>query len=157
VELSELAALFPQFEGQIDGVASGELALRLEGKRIIFQPGGVQLVADTTGRFQYLRQGWLTQNPKLNPETFVAGRDILEIMRDPQGATTLTELALRDLDMSEFGLIVREARSGVPVIEARIKGSRTIKGITVPVVLEVPIRGDIEETLNAVFEFNAQM
>ena len=157
VEMEALAALFPQFEGEITGTASGELALRLEGQRIILLPGGIQLDTGSSGRFKYTRQGWLTQDAGLDPEAFVAGRDIVEIMQDPQGATALTELALRELMMSEFSLNVREARAGEPTFEARIEGERMIQGVRVPVILDVPIRGDVEETLNAVFKFNARM
>lgn len=157
VELEEIVALFPQFEGRIEGVASGELALRLAGTKIVLQPGELQLVADTIGRFEYLRQGWLTQKPNLNPETFVSGRDILEIIQDSQGAQVLTEMAMRNLKMSEFSLKIRESATGQQSVVAEIKGERSIKGVTVPVVLKVPIRGDVKETINAVFEFNARM
>jgi len=157
VQLGEIAALFPQFDGRIEGLASGELALRLEGGQIILQPGGLQLVAGTTGRFEYRRQGWLTQDPRLDPEVFVSGRDILEIMKDRQGAPVLTELAMRDLKMSEFKFKIEEAPDGDQSLVAQIRGDRTIKGVTVPVVLDVPIRGDVKETINAVFEFNARM
>jgi hypothetical protein len=157
VNLHEIASLFPQFEGRIKGVASGELALRMDGTQIALLPGGIQLVADTNGRFQYQRQGWLTQDPTLDPEAFVSGRDILEIMKDSRGAQVLTELALRDLKMLEFSLKVEESASGDQSVVADIKGDRTIKGVSVPVVLRVPIRGDVKETINAVFEFNARM
>ena len=157
VQLREIADLFPQFEGRIEGIASGELALRLEGAQIVLRPGELKLAADTSGRFEYLRQGWLTQDPELDPESFISGRDIVEIMQDPQGATALTELAMRDLKMSEFRLEVQETETGEQSVVAEIKGNRTIKGVTVPVVLDVPIRGDVKETINAVFEFNARM
>ncbi|MFO8026034.1 MAG: hypothetical protein R6U56_00025, partial [Opitutales bacterium] len=157
VQLEEIAGLFPQFEGRMEGAASGELALGLEGGQIVLQPGELQLEGDTTGRFEYLRQGWLTQDPDLDPEAFVAGRDIVEIMQDPQGATVLTELAMRDLKMSDFRLEVQTGPDGGQSVVAEVKGQRTIKGVTVPVVLDVPIRGDVKETINAVFEFNTRM
>ena len=157
VQLQKISALFPQFGGQIEGEASGKLALRLEGTQFVLLPGGIQLVAGTNGRFEYLRQGWLTQDPKLDPAAFVSERDILEIMQDPQGAQVLTELALRDLKMSSFSLKIEESASGDQSVVAKIKGKRSIKGVTVPVVLDVPIRGDVKETINAVFEFKARM
>lgn len=156
VKLTEVAALFPQFDGCIEGVASGELALRLKGNKIILQPGGLQLDEDTTGRVEYLRQGWLTQDPDLNPERFVSERNIMDIMKDPQGATALTELAMRDLKMSEFSLKIEKSDGGKQGVVAQIKGSRIIKGVTVPVVLNLPIRGDVQETINTVFEFNSR-
>lgn len=157
VDLEAIAALFPQFDGEIQGRASGELALGLEGPKIVLLPGGLRLDTGTDGRFTYRRQGWLTQDGTLNPEAFVRGRDIVGIMQDPQGATALTELALQALEMSDFRLDIRQAGSDGPPIEVRIEGERTIQGVTVPVVLDVPIRGDVEETINAVFEFNARM
>ncbi len=157
VQLEEIAPLFPQFEGRIEGVASGKLALRLQGAELFLLPGEIQLVAGTSGRFEYLRQGWLTQDPTLDPAAFLGERDILEIMKDSQGAQALTELAMRDLKMSEFSLKILEAASGNQSVVAKIKGNRSIKGVIVPVVLDVPISGDIEETINAVFEFNARM
>ncbi len=157
VELEQIAALFPQFDGRIEGKASGEVAFRIQGNRIVLQPGGFQLTEGASGRFQYLRQGWLTQDARLNPEEFVGGRDIVAIMRDPQGATALTELAMRDLKMSSFSLRIEETPTGAQEVKAQIRGEREIRGVTVPVVLDVPIRGDVRETINAVFEFNARM
>lgn len=157
VKLEEIAPLFPQFEGRIEGEASGELALRLEGTQIILLPGGIELVADTSGRFEYLQQGWLTQDPKLDPEAFVSERDVLEIMKDSRGAQVLTEVALRDLNMLEFNLKIEESATGDQSVIAKIRGNRILKGVTVPVVLDVPIRGDVKETINAIFEFNARM
>lgn len=157
VQLDQLAALFPQFEGQIEGAATGELALRLKEGEIHLLPGELQLVDDTTGRFAYLQQGWLTQDPDLDPEAFVSERDIMEIMKDSQGAPALTELAMRDLKMSYFQLKIEEAETGEQTVVAQIKGNRSIKGVNVPVVLDVPIRGDVKETINAVFEFHSRM
>ncbi|MFP4157973.1 MAG: hypothetical protein ACLFU4_10180 [Opitutales bacterium] len=157
VQLGEVAPLFPQFEGQVEGLASGELGLRLEGSKLVLRPGTLQMVSGTTGRFEYTRQGWLTQDPQLDPEAFVQAREILEIMGDGQGATILTELAVRDLEMTKFVLRVDAPEDAGVSVEAQIQGHRMIKGVKVPVVLDVPIRGDVEETINAVFEFNARL
>jgi len=138
-------------------VGFGELSFRLAGKQILLQPGGLQMLAGSSGRFAYQRQGWLTQDPQLDPAAFIRGRTILEIMQDRLGAPVLTELALRDLEMTDFRLLVEQTASGRPSLVAKIIGERTIKGVTVPVVLDVPIRGDVQETLDAVFEFNARM
>jgi hypothetical protein len=157
VQLGEVAPLFPQFEGQVEGLASGELGLRLEGPKLRLRPGMLQMVSGTTGRFEYARQGWLTQDPELDPEAFIEARKILEIMRDAQGATVLTELAVRDLEMTKFELRVDAPEGAGGSVAAQIQGHRMIKGVKVPVVLDVPIRGDVEETINAVFEFNARL
>jgi len=157
VRLEDIARLFPQFDGRIEGVGFGELSFRLAGKQILLQPGGLQMLAGSSGRFAYQRQGWLTQDPQLDPAAFIRGRTILEIMQDRLGAPVLTELALRDLEMTDFRLLVEQTASGRPSLVAKIIGERTIKGVTVPVVLDVPIRGDVQETLDAVFEFNARM
>ncbi|MFU8847514.1 MAG: YdbH domain-containing protein [Opitutales bacterium] len=157
VDLEEVATLFPQFDGQIEGRASGELAFAFEGEQIALLPGGLQLEAGTSGHFAYLRQGWLTQDPKLNPEAFVGDRPILEIMKDSRGAPALTELAMRDLKMTAFNFKIQQEETGEQSMLAQIKGERSIKGVTVPVVLDVPIRGDIKETINAVFQFNTRM
>ncbi len=157
VQLGDIAALFPEFEGRMEGVASGEVGLDLERGKLVLQPGGLQLISGTMGRFEYKRRGWLTQDPRLDVEAFISGREILEIMQDPQGATALTELAMRDLNMSKFELRVKTSENEETSVEAQIQGSRTIKGVKVPVVLDVPIRGAIEETINAVFEFQSRM
>lgn len=156
VELAQLAALFPQFEGEITGKASGEMAFRLEDKRLVLLPGGLRLTPETTGRFKYTRQGWLTQDADLNPEVFVKDREIVDIMHDPKGASVITELAMRDLAMSEFTLRLLDEKSGDVRVKAQIKGSSLVKGIEVPVVLDVPIRGDVKEAINAVLKFNAR-
>jgi hypothetical protein len=157
VELEKVAALFPQFEGRLEGEASGEMALRLEDKRLLLEPGSLQLTPDTVGHFEYTRQGWLTQNPDLDPAVFVIGRDIVNIMEDPQSASVITELALRDLAMTEFTIKVLERDSGDTRVVVQIQGNSMIKGIQVPVVLDVPIRGDVKETINAVLKFKSRM
>ncbi|MGE9295780.1 MAG: hypothetical protein ACQKBV_05790 [Puniceicoccales bacterium] len=157
VQLAEVAALLPDFEGSITGQASGELAVRLEGKKIVLQPGYLELTPGTTGRFRYTRQGWLTQDPKLNPEAFVRGKDIVTIMKAPQGAPVVTELAMRDLRMTYFRFDVLEPGTGDRRAKAQIKGDSTVHGITVPVVLDVPIRGDLKEYVNLVLQFNEKM
>jgi hypothetical protein len=157
VELKQVAGLFPQFEGRIEGLASGELALRLEGDRVVLQPGSLELKPDTVGRFVYSRQGWLTQDPDLNPEAFVRDRDIVDIMKDSKGAQVITELAIRDLLMSEFRLDILNPNNADERAMARIEGHSMIKGVKVPVVLDVPIRGDLIETINAVLKFNSRL
>ncbi len=156
VALAQVAALFPQFDGEIEGMASGELALRLEDQRLVLEPGRLQLTPDTVGRFAYTQQGWLTQDTDLNPQVFVEDRDIVNIMKDSRGASVITELAMRDLAMTEFTLSVLERDSAGERIAAQIRGHSTVKGVKVPVVLDVPIRGDVKETVNAVFKLNAQ-
>lgn len=156
VDLAKVAALFPQFDGRIEGTASGEMALRLEDQRLVLQPGSLRLAPHTVGRFAYTQQGWLTQDSDLDPEAFVKDRDIVDIMKDSKGASVITELALRDLAMSEFTLKVLERDSGDERVMAQIKGHSMVKGVKVPVVLDVPIRGDVKETVNAVLKLNAQ-
>lgn len=157
VDLKEVAALFPQFDGQMEGQASGELALAFEEEQIALLPGGLQLKTGTSGRFAYLRQGWLTQDPKLNPEDFVGSRPVLEIMKDPRGAPALTELAMRDLKMTEFNFTIQQEETEELSVLTRIEGERIIKGVTVPVMLDIPIRGEIKETIDTIFEFNTRM
>jgi len=157
VDLEQVAALFSQFDGRLEGRASGQLALGLEDGRLVLQPGSLQLLPNTKGVFEYLRQGWLSQDPDLDPELFVQGRDIVAIMKDPLGAPVITELAMRHLTMSGFKLDVLGAAAGNQQIVARIEGQGEVKGIVVPVVLDVPIRGDVKETIDAVLELNSKM
>lgn len=156
VDLEKVAALFPQFDGEIEGKASGELALRLEDQRLVLEPGSIELTPDKVGRFAYTQQGWLTQDADLSPQVFVEDRDIVNIMKDPKGASVITELAMRDLAMTEFTLKVLERDSGDERVTAQIKGHSMVKGVKVPVVLDVPISGDVKETINAVLKFNAR-
>jgi len=157
VALTEVALIFPQFEGRIEGTASGVMEMGLENGRFILKPGSLQMTPDTVGRFEYKQQGWMTQDPNLNPEAFVKDLNIVEIMKNPKGASIITELALRDLTMSEFKLMVLDGDSGKRRALARIEGESTIKGVTIPVVLDVPIRGDLKETINAVLQFRSRM
>jgi hypothetical protein len=157
VELAELAALFPQFEGRVEGRASGELALRLEENRIALLPGRLELEPGAVGRFVYDRQGWLTQDPNLNPEIFVRDREIVAIMKNPKGAQVITELAVRDLNMSKFRLEILTPETKGERAKVRIEGDSMVKGVKVPVVLDVPIRGDLIETIDAVLKFQTKM
>jgi len=157
VRLEEIVALLPDFNGELSGEVSGDLTVELENKRIILSPGYLEMAAGTTGKFRYTQPGWLTGDPNLNPEKFVAGRDIVSVMQAPQGASIVTELALRDLTMTHFRLDVLEPGVGDRPVKAQIAGESLVKGITVPVVLEVPIRGDIKETLNLMLKFYEKM
>jgi len=150
VQLQEIADLLPDFDGSVTGEVSGKLAMGLDGKRIILKPGGLRLTPGTTGRFQYTKQGWLTQDPNLNPETFVRGKDLVTVMKDPQGAMVVTELALRDLKMTGFSFEMLPAGSGGKRAVVKIEGEGAVKGVAVPVVVDVPIRGELKEYINVI-------
>ncbi|WP_309384291.1 YdbH domain-containing protein [Cerasicoccus frondis] len=158
VDLEQLAALAPDFEGRIIGSVSGELGVRI-GKDILgLLHGRLDMTPGTTGRFQFYKQGWITQDASLNPVDFVQGKDLLTILQEPNGATVLTELAMRDLHMTKFSLVVSETQPKKPAdVFIQIEGEGTVKGTQVPVVLDVPISGDVIETLNLILKLQQKM
>lgn len=156
VSLESLAALLPKFDGRVTGTVSGNLAFQFEAGKINLLPGYLQLSPNTTGRFQYYKQGWLTQDPKLNPEKYVQGKDLIKLMQDSKAASIITELAMRDLLMTSFRLDVLKSGAKEPVI-ITIEGGSTVKGVEVPVVLNIPVSGDVKETLNLILKLQSKM
>lgn len=156
VSLESLASLFPKFDGRVTGAVSGRLAFRLEGQKTILKPGYLQLTPNSTGRFQYYKQGWLTQDPNLNPEEYVKGKDMLSLMKDGNAATIVTELAMRDLLMTSFRLDVKESGEKQPVM-IKLEGEGKVKEVTVPVILDIPVSGDVTETLNFALKLQSKM
>lgn len=157
LELETLADYFPEFDGKIQGRVSGELPLRLEGKRLIIQPGFLEMKPGETGTFKYTRVGWLTQDPNLNPEAYVEGKDLISLMKEPNGAAILTELAMRDLKMTAFRLDVLKPDSGDRRVTIHIEGDGLVKGVTVPVIQDIRIGGDVKETINMVLKLQEKI
>lgn len=156
VELEALSALLPKFEGKISGKVSGQLGVQFIGDNKALIPGVLEMTAGTTGRFQFTKQGWLTQDPKLNPEEFVKGKDIVKLMQTPNAASIITELAMRDLKMTKFRLEIFKPGAPLPA-EILIEGTGQIKGVDIPVVLTIPIRGELLETLNLALNFQSKL
>jgi len=156
VSLESLAALLPDFDGRITGTVSGNLAIRLDNGKLVLKPGYLQLTPNTSGRFQYFQQGWLTQRPDLNPEEFVKSKDFLALMQDSQKVTTVVEYAMRDLLMTSFRMDVLKTGVQKPV-EIVISGEREVKGVKIPVTMNIPVSGDVKETLNIVLKLQSKM
>ncbi|WP_269541892.1 hypothetical protein [Cerasicoccus fimbriatus] len=158
VNLEELAALMPDFDGRIIGTVSGELGLRFGTEIEGLLPGYLEMKPGTTGRFQFYKQGWVTQDPNLNPVEFAQGKDVLTLLKQPNGATVLTELAMRDLKMTKFRLDVTETQRSAPAkVTISLEGEGEVKGTAVPVVLDVPVTGDVIETINLVLKIQQRM
>lgn len=152
IELTRLAALLPDFDGSISGRVNGNLPIRMIGNRIILQPGYLEMPPGETGHFSYTRKGWLTQDASLDTEAYVAKRDLAKLMQEPNGAAIITELAMRNLRMTAFRLDVLKPGMGDRRVIIRIEGDSTIKGITVPVVQDIRVGGDVKETLNLILK-----
>ncbi|WOO42865.1 intermembrane phospholipid transport protein YdbH family protein [Rubellicoccus peritrichatus] len=157
IELETLAAYFPEFNGRIQGKVSGELPVRLEGNRLIVQPGFLEMKPGQTGTFQYTRVGWLTQDPGLDPEAYVEGKDLLSLMKEPNGAAILTELAMRDLRMTAFRMDVMKPDTGDRRVIIRIEGDGEVKEVTVPVIQDIRVGGDVKETINVLLKLKEKI
>ncbi|WP_309399310.1 hypothetical protein [Cerasicoccus maritimus] len=158
VDLEKLAALMPDFEGRIIGSVSGELGLRLSHEIDGLMQGHLEMTPGTTGRFQFYKQGWITQDPSMDVAAYVRDKDLLTLLQEPNGATILTELAMRDLSMTNFRLDVSETKKAQPAkVVISIEGESTVKGTTVPIVLDIPVKGDVLETLNLILKLQQKM
>lgn len=152
VQLEQLAELFPEFNGSIQGRVSGRLPIRIEGPRIFLQPGYLEMAPGQTGHFRYEQPGWLTQDPGLDPVQYAQSRDLVTLLQEPDGAAILTELAMRDLRMTAFRLDLLKPGAGDRKVLIQIEGDGRAKGVKVPVVQEIRVGGDLKETLNLLLQ-----
>ncbi len=157
VSLTYLAGLFPKFDGKIQGYVSGEIPIKKVGNRVFIRPGYLEMAAGDTGKFSYTKQGWLTQDPSLNPVEFSKDMDLATLMKQPKGGAILTELAMRDLNMSAFRLDILKPGEGKERISIHLEGDGSFKGVKVPIVLDVPIRGDVKELINLMLLMNEKL
>lgn len=149
VELQQLAALFPAFDGSISGRVSGRLEFAWREGRLILRPGELAMVAGETGHFSFRRTGWLSGDTALDLDTLEQSREVHQILQLPVGAAILTEMALRNLTMEHFRLRILPAASDKPVL-IDLTGYGKVRDTRVPVVLTIPVGGDLLETLEMV-------
>lgn len=157
VSLEKLAGYFPKFDGKIQGRVSGELPLKVIGNRIVLQPGYLEMAAGETGKFSYYKQGWLTQDPTLDPIAYAEDKTLTELLQDPKGASILTEIALRDLNLTAFRIDVLKPGEGDRRVIVHLEGDGEFKEVKVPVIQDIRIGGDVKEAINLLLKTNQKI
>lgn len=176
VNLSRLAKLIPQFKGQLEGLASGNLTAHYQNKNIQFEPSRIGLTPGTQGRLRYLQKNWLTQDPDLDIDAIIqelnADQLMLFMSQDVKALQAfkdkiqldkviayapqiVTELALRDILMDDFEIHINNPDFPDNPVIARIEGRSDVKGINIPVKINIPIQ--IDGPLQSVFNFIMQL
>ncbi len=139
VQLAELVKFFKGFKGEADGKIRGEVAVRIQGKRITPLTGRLSLTPGTTARIRYAQQpGWLT-----------SGRDPDSLQYE---GLRRAEDALETLVVSELELVLSQPTTpDAPVATVRLAGLGEAKGVQVPVDLRVNVRGNLAEAISMAF------
>lgn len=156
IDLDALSALFPDFNAHISGHASGELPVSFRGKQLSFKPGYLEMDPDSNCRLSYTRNGWLTQDPSINIEQLLTEMEVYQILQLPQGGSIITEAALRDLKVSKLRVELFEDGQLERPILIQIEGTSSLKGVSVPIILDVPVRGTLEELLNLLLNIDLE-
>lgn len=148
IDLEAVCALLPDLQLKIQGRSSGKLAATFQGKHISIRPGFLELDPDSPCHLSYTQRGWLTQDPQIRIEDLLEKMEIYEILQLPQGGSIITEAALRDLDVNKLRMdLFAEDQPNRPIL-IQIEGTSTLKGVVVPIVLNIPVRGTLEELLD---------
>lgn len=174
VDLAKLAAFAPQFKGELSGRVRGELSVGLTGKQLKFYPSSITLMPGTEGKLKYLQKGWLTQDPSIDIDAIIEELNEDELMfflsQDSSAYSHLsdkidfekvmtfwpqiiTEISMRDLTLDTFEAQLYQPENLDRPVFIKIKGNSDIKGITAPVILDIPVHGPLEELINYVLHF----
>lgn len=134
IDLAQVAALFPKFQGRIEGRVGGELPVvwhpegrwTLEAGRLALQPGA-------PAELHYAAEGLLTANlPPDSPR--------YRQMR-------LVEQALRRLRLESLEVRVHAARPREGLLQLQLRGVSETPEAIVPVDFRLNVRGDLEEVI----------
>ncbi len=148
VDAEQLAQLIPDFQGIISGKISGQLNASLHAGQVLIQQGQLSMDGGSPGALSIARGSWqLSGMSAEQVDELVAGKRIDEIFQLPGGETLVTELALRDLRLDAFQLQVHPRAGDTPRVEIHVEGSSQVAGATVPIVLDIPIRIDLEAAI----------
>jgi len=155
VDANKLSALVPDFQGVISGKISGKLNAALRDNQIIIQQGWLEMDGDNAGELSIPRGSWqLSGMSSEQIDELVVGKRIDEIFQIPGGETIVTELALRDLQLDAFNLTIHPRSQEGPRVVIHVEGSSQVAGATVPIVLDIPIRIDLEAAIQDWLKYN---
>ena len=152
VEIGTINERFPFFEGQIEAQVRGNVHGRWKDGELTVLPSHLEMSPDTQGTLRFTKQGWMTGNPDLNVEDVADNLRIDQILTREDGTGILVELAARDLTVTHLRIQIFGEDSPDRKGEIELEGFSMVKGTEVPVVLTVPLRGDLQETIRILIE-----
>ncbi len=134
IDLARVAALFPRFQGRIEGRVGGELPVvgHPDGRWEI-EAGRLALEAGAPAELQYAAEGLLTAN--LPP-----GSPRFQQMR-------LVEKALHRLRLESLEVRINDAPRREGLLQLRLRGVSETPEAIVPVDFRLNVRGDLDEVI----------
>lgn len=162
VDLSEISAAeinerFRFFEGGIEAKLQGKLQAKWENDELTVLPSTLEMVPGTEGTLRYENDGWMTGDPDLDVEALSGKLRIDQLLTRKDSAGILVELAARNLTVTRLRIALfqedLEDREG----EINLEGFSMVQDTKIPVVLTVPLRGDLQEAIRLLLQAGRMM
>ncbi|MEM9226764.1 MAG: hypothetical protein AAGA45_02255, partial [Verrucomicrobiota bacterium] len=149
ISASDTVAYVPDFPGQLSGQLTGKIQASANQDQLLLHQGTINLEPGTPASLQLDPETRLLSGQTLQQlQTKTDGKRIDELFQLPGGETLVSELALRDLTLTSGYLTLQPVVDiDAPRILIHLEGSSTVAGAEVPIVLDIPIRIDLESAL----------
>ncbi|MEM0967497.1 MAG: hypothetical protein AAGJ81_15220 [Verrucomicrobiota bacterium] len=152
LDLRTLNNHFAVFDGTVDAQVQGEIAFKRESGFVTVLPSLIEMVPDTIGRLSFTRAGWMTGDPELDPVKVAEGLRIDQLLSREDGTQILVELAARDLTVTLLRISLFQEDLDERQGEIKLEGYSMVKGTRIPLVLTIPLRGQLQETIRILLQ-----
>jgi hypothetical protein len=105
------------------------------------------MVPGTEGKLRYEKAGWMTGKPELDVVALSEKLRIDKLLRREDSAGILVELAARNLTVTKLRIALFQKEMTDREGQIELEGFSLLEKTKIPVVLTVPLRGDLQETI----------
>lgn len=142
IELNRLAALFPQFDGKVEGLLDGKIPLERRNGTFRLGNGFLALSPSRPAHLQYNAEGLLTQNVPSDSKRY-------EQLK-------LVEQGMKNLALEKFRLKIADPADSPTPIQLHFEGTSASSRAIVPIVFNLNIRGDLQNLMGLLSRRNLE-
>ncbi len=147
VSLGRINERFGFFDGKIDARVRGRVEAKWEQGLLTLLPSTLEMVPGTEGTLQYEKSGWMTGDPDLDVVALSEKLRIDQLLTRDDSAGILVELAARNLTVTRLRIALFEPDLKDRKGEINLEGYSMVQDTRIPVVLKIPLRGDLQESI----------
>lgn len=147
VSLGDINERFGFFDGKIDARVRGRVEAKWEQGLLTLLPSTLEMVPGTEGTLQYEKSGWMTGDPDLDVVALSEKLRIDQLLTRDDSAGILVELAARNLTVTRLRIALFEPDLKDRKGEINLEGYSMVQNTRIPVVLKIPLRGDLQESI----------
>ena len=157
VSLGQINERFQFFDGKVEAKVRGSIEVEWNEGVLTVLPSQLEMLPGTEGTLQYFQTGWMTGDPELDIEKISNKLRIDQLLSRPDGTGILVELAARNLTVTRLQITIFEQGQREKEGEIDLEGFSLVKGTKIPVVLTIPLRGDLQESIRLLIQAGAMM